>query len=107
VKQFLSHLDLEMLFQNVPTLCHLDMTYGVKSIGMDYERTLFGEPPRRPSLAGTLTAAPSHLPSSSLPTPLRRDGTSRATAPRPRRWSQRRPSIHLDRAPPPLCFWQA
>jgi len=42
VKQFLSHLDLEMLFQNVPTLCHLDMTYGVKSIGMDYERTLFG-----------------------------------------------------------------
>ena len=33
VKQFLSHLDLEMLFQNVPTLCHLDMTYGVKSIG--------------------------------------------------------------------------
>ena len=34
VKQFLSHLDLEMLFQNVPTLCHLDMTYGVKSIGM-------------------------------------------------------------------------
>ena len=40
VKQFLSHLDLEMLFQNVPTLCHLDMTYGVKSIGMHYERTL-------------------------------------------------------------------
>ena len=40
VKQFLSHLDLEMLFQNVPTLCHLDMTYGVKSIGMHCERTL-------------------------------------------------------------------
>jgi len=42
IKQFLSHLDMEMLFQNVPTLCHLDMTYGVKEIGMDYERSLFG-----------------------------------------------------------------
>lgn len=42
IKQFLSHLDLEMLFQNVPTLCHLDMTYGVKEIGMEYERALFG-----------------------------------------------------------------
>ena len=40
VKQFLSHLDLEMLFQNVPTLCHLDMTYGVKSIGTHHELTL-------------------------------------------------------------------
>ena len=30
VKQFLSHLDLEMLFQNCPTLCHLDMTYGLR-----------------------------------------------------------------------------
>merc|ERR1719446_106173 len=42
IKQFLSHIDMEMLFQNVPTLCHLDMTYGVKAIGMDYERSLFG-----------------------------------------------------------------
>ena len=42
LKQILSHLDLEMVFQNVPTLCHLDMTYGVKEIGMDYERSLFG-----------------------------------------------------------------
>ena len=33
---------MEMLFQNVPTLCHLDMTYAVKEIGMDYERSLFG-----------------------------------------------------------------
>ena len=38
LKQFLSHLDMEMLFQNVPTLSKLDMTYGVKQIGMDYER---------------------------------------------------------------------
>ncbi len=42
IKQFLSHLDMEMLFQNVPTLCNLDMTFGVKSIGMEYERSLFG-----------------------------------------------------------------
>ena len=40
MKQFLSHLDLEMLFQNAPTLCHLDMTYGVKSIGVHHEPTL-------------------------------------------------------------------
>ena len=40
--QFLSHLDMEMLFQNVPTLSHLDMTHGVKEIGMAYERALFG-----------------------------------------------------------------
>jgi len=42
IKQFLSHLDMEMLFQNVPTLCNLDMTFGVKEIGMEYERSLFG-----------------------------------------------------------------
>lgn len=50
---FLFHLDkcvtkvplrrtLSCLLQNVPTLCNLDMTYGVKQIGMDYERSLFG-----------------------------------------------------------------
>jgi len=42
LKQFLSHYDMEMLFQHVPTLCHLDMTYGVKKIGMKYDRALFG-----------------------------------------------------------------
>ena len=42
IKQFLSALDMEMLFQNVPTLCNLDLTYGVKEIGMEYERSLFG-----------------------------------------------------------------
>ena len=42
IKQFLSHLDMEMLFQNVPTLCNLEMTFGVKEIGMEYERSLFG-----------------------------------------------------------------
>lgn len=33
--QFLSHLDMEMLFQNLPTLCALELTYGVKHIGME------------------------------------------------------------------------
>jgi len=42
LKQNLSHLDMEFLFQNVPTLCNLDVTYGVKQIGMDYERKWFG-----------------------------------------------------------------
>ena len=56
VKQFLSHLDLEMLFQNVPTLCHLDMTYGVKSIGMHYELTLARALARARTLTLTLTA---------------------------------------------------
>jgi hypothetical protein len=42
IKQFLSHLDMEMLFQNVPTLCNLEMTFGVREIGMEYERSLFG-----------------------------------------------------------------
>ena len=40
--QFLAHLDMEMLFQNVPTLCNLDMTFGVKDVGMEYERSKFG-----------------------------------------------------------------
>eukprot|EP00304_Pavlova_gyrans_P010050 CAMPEP_0206036760 /NCGR_PEP_ID=MMETSP1466-20131121/2998_1 /ASSEMBLY_ACC=CAM_ASM_001126 /TAXON_ID=44452 /ORGANISM="Pavlova gyrans, Strain CCMP608" /LENGTH=435 /DNA_ID=CAMNT_0053411265 /DNA_START=22 /DNA_END=1329 /DNA_ORIENTATION=+ len=42
LRQFLSHLDLEMIFQNVPTLSHLELSYGVLQIGMDYERSLFG-----------------------------------------------------------------
>jgi len=42
IKQFMSHLDMEMLFQNVPTLCNLEMTFGVNDIGMEYERSLFG-----------------------------------------------------------------
>ena len=33
---------MEMLFQNVPTLCNLDMTFGVKDVGMEYERSKFG-----------------------------------------------------------------
>ena len=59
--QFLSHLDMEMLFQNVPTLCHLDMTYGVKEIGMDYERSLFGMKMNDvTSLAKALKVPPPH-----------------------------------------------
>ena len=33
---------MEMLFQNVPTLCNLDMTFGEKDVGMEYERSKFG-----------------------------------------------------------------
>ena len=54
MKQFLSHLDLEMLFQNAPTLCHLDMTYGVKSIGVHHEPTLARALTPTPTLARTL-----------------------------------------------------
>ena len=42
IKQFLAHLDMEMLFQNVPTLCNLDMTFQEKDVGMEYERSKFG-----------------------------------------------------------------
>jgi len=34
LQQFLAHLDMEMLFQNLPLLCNLELTYGVKQIGM-------------------------------------------------------------------------
>ena len=93
VKQFLSHLDLEMLFQNVPTLCHLDMTYGVKSIGMDYERTLFGmklldvtslAKALRVTETLTILSLPCNLRSSMLntpPSPFPAQGPSSAVAP--------------------------
>lgn len=42
IKQLLSHLDLQCLFDNLPNLSRLDLTYGVRHIGMKYERALFG-----------------------------------------------------------------
>jgi hypothetical protein len=42
VKQLLSHLDLSHVFSRLPNLSKLELTYGVKQIGMDYERALFG-----------------------------------------------------------------
>jgi hypothetical protein len=42
INQLLSHLDMEQLVQLLPNLTKLALTYGVKQIGMKYERMLFG-----------------------------------------------------------------
>jgi hypothetical protein len=41
-RQLPSHLDLYELCSYLPNLSRLDITYGVKSVGMNYERMLFG-----------------------------------------------------------------
>ena len=40
--QLLSHLDLEIVFSRLPNLAGLSLTYGVRKIGMKYDRSLFG-----------------------------------------------------------------
>mmetsp|Transcript_5236 Transcript_5236/g.9253 ORF Transcript_5236/g.9253 Transcript_5236/m.9253 type:complete len:465 (-) Transcript_5236:13-1407(-) len=42
VAQLLSHIDLGILFENLPNLTRLELTYGVKRVGMCYDRSLFG-----------------------------------------------------------------
>eukprot|EP00455_Lapot_gusevi_P050365 TRINITY_DN7286_c0_g1_i3.p1 TRINITY_DN7286_c0_g1~~TRINITY_DN7286_c0_g1_i3.p1 ORF type:complete len:422 (+),score=81.13 TRINITY_DN7286_c0_g1_i3:82-1347(+) len=42
IRQFLSHLDLNDLFKDFPNLSTLDLTYGAKNVGMDYDKSLFG-----------------------------------------------------------------
>lgn len=42
VKQLLSHPDMQAVCACLPNLTCLDVTYGVRSIGMQYERMLFG-----------------------------------------------------------------
>ena len=42
LEQMLSHLDLEIVFSRLPNLASLELTYGVKKIGMKYDRALFG-----------------------------------------------------------------
>ena len=42
VKQLPSHIDLFVLFQHLPNLARLELSYGVRGIGMRYERSLFG-----------------------------------------------------------------
>ena len=42
IKQLLSHLDLNVLFDNLPNLSSVNLTYGVRQVGMSYERSLFG-----------------------------------------------------------------
>jgi len=37
-----SHVDISFLFDNCPALCSIEITYGHKRLGMDYERAEFG-----------------------------------------------------------------
>eukprot|EP00163_Fabomonas_tropica_P002005 TRINITY_DN11502_c0_g1_i1.p1 TRINITY_DN11502_c0_g1~~TRINITY_DN11502_c0_g1_i1.p1 ORF type:complete len:463 (+),score=77.86 TRINITY_DN11502_c0_g1_i1:293-1681(+) len=54
VRQLPSHLDLGIVFNGCPYLTELRLTYGIKSIGMDYRRDLFG---MRPNDAACLARA--------------------------------------------------
>lgn len=42
IGQFPSHLDISFIFDALPALCSLSITYGNKHLGMDYERAMFG-----------------------------------------------------------------
>eukprot|EP00753_Platysulcus_tardus_P000032 PLAT10026.1.p1 GENE.PLAT10026.1~~PLAT10026.1.p1 ORF type:complete len:511 (+),score=268.67 PLAT10026.1:38-1534(+) len=42
LKQLLSHIELGLLFNNLPNLTRLQLTYGVRQVGMSYERSMFG-----------------------------------------------------------------
>ena len=42
VGQLLSHIDLSVLFDKLPNLSRLSLTYGVNVVGMSYQRSLFG-----------------------------------------------------------------
>jgi hypothetical protein len=42
ISQLLSHLDMSIVFKNLPNLSYLTLTYGAKHLGMEYERPLFG-----------------------------------------------------------------
>jgi len=42
INQLLSHIDMEQVCTLLPNLTKLSLTYGVKQIGMKYERMLFG-----------------------------------------------------------------
>ena len=38
----LQHFDINLVFQYLPNLSYLTLTYGAKHVGMEYERPLFG-----------------------------------------------------------------
>jgi hypothetical protein len=40
--QLLSHIDLQHIFSRLPNLSKLELTYGVKQVRMNFERSLFG-----------------------------------------------------------------
>lgn len=42
ITQLLSHLEMSDVFDNLPNLSHLSLTYGAKHVGMEYDRQLFG-----------------------------------------------------------------
>jgi len=42
IGQLTSHLDMGIVFKNLPNLSYLTVTYGAKHVGMEYERPLFG-----------------------------------------------------------------
>jgi len=42
VNELPSHADLSFVFDHCPALCTLQITYGHKRLGMDYERAMFG-----------------------------------------------------------------
>jgi hypothetical protein len=42
IRQLMSHMDLSHIFSRLPNLSKLELTYGVKQIKMNYERSLFG-----------------------------------------------------------------
>lgn len=42
IGQLPSHLNMQMVFDCLPNLAHLTLTYGAKHVGMQYERPKFG-----------------------------------------------------------------
>lgn len=42
ITQLLSHLDMTVVFDHLPNLSYLSLTYGAKHVGMEYDRQLFG-----------------------------------------------------------------
>merc|ERR1711934_1193021 len=42
IQQLLSHINLEILFTELPNFSHLELTYGAKKLRLNYDRSLFG-----------------------------------------------------------------
>lgn len=42
IGQLRSHLNMAIVFKELPNLAYLTLTFGAKHIGMEYERPLFG-----------------------------------------------------------------
>jgi hypothetical protein len=42
LSQLLSHIDMEIVFARLPNLTSLQLTYGVRNVGIKYDRGLFG-----------------------------------------------------------------